>query len=320
MKILITGIDGFLGRHISRVLAEQGHQLFGFSNVPGATGPFEFAHVDLRSGPEVLGAFEKFKPELCIHLAAMAHADVGPEQEAKVREVNVNGALKVFDACEVFGCKKAIFFSSAKVLADTTTAEDLDENDEPRPEGVYATLKREVELALLRRCEAGRLEAAIVRPVAVIGAGDTKGNYAKMIKLVRKGIFPLLDGGEARRSIVFAERIAQRVSIMVEKGLVSGRVYVFSDGTFSVREIVDAIRTSTGFAFCPSIPTGPLRRIGPLLDTLAARLKPGIAPFENNMKRLTSSFVVNGRSFMEDYGALPKIDLLWEMRNASRIG
>jgi UDP-N-acetyl-alpha-D-quinovosamine dehydrogenase len=318
MKILITGIDGFLGSHISGELAKHCHELFGISNAPNAAGPFEFHHVDLRRGSEVLDAFEKFRPELCIHLAAMAHADVGPEQEAQVRSVNVDGALNVFDACEAVGCNKLIFFSSVKVLADTTDLHGVDENDEPKPEGVYARLKREVELELLKRCENGSIEAAIVRPVAVIGPGDAKGNYARLIKMVRRGFFPLLERGEARRSIVFADRVAKRVSVMVDKGLVSGRTYVFSDGTFTLREIVDSIRSATGYSFCPTVPVGPLRSIGPLLDGLAARLKPGSAPFENNMKRLTSSFVVKTKNFEEDYGAMPTVDLLFEMRKACR--
>lgn len=318
MKIFITGIDGFLGTHITRALFAQGQELFGISDARSASGPFEFRRVDLRQGADVARAFETFRPELCIHLAAMAHSDVGPSHEALVREVNVDGAINVFDACEAVGCNKVVFFSSAKVLAGTTSAEGVDENAEPAPSGVYANLKREVELELLARCDAERLEAAIVRPVAVLGAGDSKGNYAKMIRLVRKGGFPLLDGGESLRSIVFAPMIAERISIMIEKGLVSGRTYVFSDGTFSVREIIDAIRSATGYAFCPSIPTGPLRLIGPYADSLFSRFVPGNAPFENSLKRLTSSFVVRTGNFEEDYGPLPRFDLLSAMRDVCR--
>ncbi len=317
MKILITGIDGFLGRRIAAELKAACHEVVGVSNGDPVHG-FECRKVNITDSTQVRDVFSNLEPELCIHLAAMAHADVGPDQEWRVRRVNVDGALNVARAAEECGCRDFIYFSTAKVLADTTTAGGVDETDEPRPKGVYPTLKREVEVELLDRSEQGRLRVAVVRPVAVVGPEDTKGNYAKIIAMMRKGGFPLLDRGRARRSIVFLDRVAARVATMVEKGVRAGGVYTFADADFELREIVDAIRVAVGFAWCPEMSVEMLTKVAPFIDEGFRRFGYKRAPAENVLKRLTGSFVVRTHRFAEDYGELAPVDLRQEIATVCR--
>ncbi len=313
MKILLTGIDGFLGRAIAETLKADGHHVVGVSNGRAVPG-FEFHKVDITDPQATSDVFEKNRPELCIHLAALAHADVGPDAEWRVRRVNVDGALSVADAAEQHGCADFVYFSSAKVLAETTSEDGIDEVVSPQPMGVYARLKREVELDLLDRNAAGRLNVAIIRPVAVIGPGDAKGNYAKLIRAIGRGVFPMLDGGRARRSIVFLDRVALRVAVMVQQGINKGRIYAFSDGDFELRAIVDAIRSATGFAWCPEIPTRTLSVAAPHVDKILARFGRSNAPVQNTLKRLTDSFVIKTHRFDADYGPLPALNLNAAMR------
>jgi nucleoside-diphosphate-sugar epimerase len=303
MKILITGIDGLIGNALAGKLLADGHEVVGLSDRLGGCVNCKFHRADIADREAVFSIFEKEKQDLTIHLAAMAHADVGPEKEALVRRVNVQGSLNVADAAEKHGGKRLLFFSSVKVLAETTGPDGIDEDSAPRPEGVYARLKREVEVELLQRTDEGRLEATIVRPCAVIGPGDKKGNYAKVIRAVQMGFFPLIDGGSVKRSVVFLERLAERVRVMIEKGIEPGGVFAICDGAFEVSEIVDAIRFSTGYAWCPSVPGAVLEKAGRL----------GIRNAEKILTRLTESFVVNAQRFDERYGPLPPINLIEEI-------
>ena len=309
MKILITGVDGFLGRHIARGLLADGHEIYGISNGSSPNLGIGFLPVDITDRAAVLDATKRAEANLCIHLAAMAHADVEADNASLVRRVNVDGSIHLLDALEATETRELIFFSSVKVLAETTSPEGIDENTVPEPVGVYAESKLAVEREVERRTEAGALRGSIVRPAAVVGRDDIKGNYAKMARMIRHGFFPVLGDGTARRSLVFVDTLVHRIRTMVSAGLRPGGRYVFSDGDWSVREIVDAMRTASGFAFCPTVPirgwTAPLG----MVDAISNRLRPGRRPVAALLRRLTDSFVVHPHRWAADYGGLPPVDL-----------
>ena len=108
--------------------------------------------------------------------------------------------------------------------------------------------------------------------------------------------------------------MAERLTKLVGRGLESGRCYLFSDGDYSIREIVDAMRSAAGFAFCPNIPTTLLRRVEPLVDPVFSRLTGRPSPIAHTLRRLTDSFVVAASNFAADYGELAPLDLMTAMR------
>jgi nucleoside-diphosphate-sugar epimerase len=318
MRILVTGASGFLGRHIIRGLLADGHKVFGLSKRIDPSLGIDFMPADITDKKAVFEAVKRARAELCIHLAAAAHADVRKDKESIVRAVNVDGALNTADALLAAGTKKLIYFSTAKVLADTTPPDGIDEDCAPMPTGVYACSKHETEKALVCRAERGEMAVAIVRPVAVLGADDTKGNYAKMKRAVARGFFPLANNGQARRSIVFAHTVTKRICIMANKGIISGHSYVFEDGAWSVREIVESMRGISGRAFCPGIEIDRWKSSLSTADKLLSRIAHGRTPVENMLKRLTSSFVIHSHRWSEDYGALSPLDLGEAMRRTYR--
>lgn len=311
MKIVITGIDGLIGSALAKKLIADGHRVTGFSNGRGDSSQYKFYCADITDRKAVFNVFEKEKPDIVIHLAAMAHADVGPDRKAMVRRVNVTGSLNVAEAAEMHGGKKLIYFSSVKVLTETTVPDGIDEDAEPNPKGIYARFKREVEVELMNRTDEGRLSATIVRPATVIGSGDKKGNFAKVKRAVEKGFFPLIDGGSAKRSIVFLDRLTERVRLMIDKGIEPGEVFTLSDGAFAIREIVDTMRNLSGYAWCPSVSSktiewmlklGKISRIGS-----AEKLRKVLI-------RLTENFVVKSHRWDQRYGALPELNLYEQLR------
>jgi UDP-glucose 4-epimerase len=316
MRILITGVDGFLGRAIAGSLIADSHSIIGISDGAAADDRYEFHHIDIAERNAVADVFTSARPKLCIHLAAVAHADTDVEDESRVRRVNLSGALNVADAAKASGCRRMIFFSSAKVLADTTAACGISEGSEPNPVGLYAKLKREVELELLDQSKRGDIEVAIARPVAVIGSGDIKGNYARLARAIGRGFSPLPDGGRMRRSIAFSDRVAERIRRMVQKGFAANSTYVFSDGAFELRDIVDAIRAATGFAWCPPVPRDLVLGIARAVDPAWRLIFGNSSPLAYVSKRLGESFVINASRFEEDFGSLPPLDLGVAMMDA----
>jgi nucleoside-diphosphate-sugar epimerase len=202
-----------------------------------------------------------------------------------------------------------MFFSSAKVYADSTSPAGLDEDAEPRPIGIYATLKYEAELELAKMARKGELGVVVVRPVAVFGPGDSKGNYARLIRAVRKGVFPVIGGGRARRSIAYLDQVAERVDRILGPSFVSGQTYVFSDGVFELREILESVRRATGTGIFPSVPVRLAKAGGALVDWICEKTTGKEGHAKEALARLTDDFVVRAHHYDSDFGQLAPFEL-----------
>ncbi len=309
MKVLITGIDGFLGREISRRLRASGWDVAGFSNGPEA-GSLPCLHRGSTVNfSELKAVFQQEKPDACVHLAGLAHAAVSRDQMEPVRQVNVTGTLNAARAAAESGTAKFLFFSSAKVYGEQTPATGLDEDDAPMPAGIYAELKYEAEQKLAEMAEKCGLSFVIIRPVAVFGRGDGKGNYARLIRAVRRGVFPIVDGGRTRRSIAHLDRVAERVDRILGSGFASGKIYTFSDGAFELKEILDSVRKATGRAFFPSVPGWFADAGGAVADRFwqTATGKEGFV--KQSLSRLTGHFVIRTHRYDADFEPLEPFDL-----------
>lgn len=309
MKVLITGMDGFLGTKISQRLRNSGWDVAGFSNGPMA-GKAPYLHKgSITDAKELSRVFNQEKPHACIHLAGLAHATVSSNEIEQIREVNVAGVLNSARAAAEAGVRQFIFFSSIKVYGDTTSAMGIDEEATPQPVGVYAELKYQAELELAEVARKQGLGVVVVRPAAVFGPGDSRGNYARLINAVRSGMFPIISGGRARRSIVYLNRVAERIDRILGPGFIPGKTYVFCDGTFELKEILLSIRRTTGRAFFPNIPKWLAEAGGNLADSALQKAIGKELNLKEALARLTDHFVIRAHRYNDDFGELDPFDL-----------
>jgi len=309
MKVLITGMDGFIGTAISRLLRCSGWDVVGFSNGPMAgKDPFFYkgSVTDLNALRVV---FHREKPYACIHLAGLAHANVSYGEMERVRNVNVLGALNTARTAEEAGVKQFVYFSSAKVYGENTPEAGIDEDSEARPMGIYAEAKYCAERELTKITEKSEMGVVIIRPVAVFGSGDSRGNYARLIRAVRSGLFPLIDGGKARRSIAYLDRVAERVNRIIGSEFIPGRTYAFCDGTYELSEIVKSIRKATGYAYFPTVPYPLAKNTACVGDWLYKIALGKEAHMREALTRLTDHFVIRTHHFDADFGPLDSFDL-----------
>ncbi|HXT51674.1 MAG TPA: NAD-dependent epimerase/dehydratase family protein, partial [Thermoanaerobaculia bacterium] len=80
MRVLVTGISGFVGQHLARTLLARGHEVAGTFLEEGFELPRDVALFRLDLGgeraqveAELRGAVEAFRPQRIVHLAGLAH-------------------------------------------------------------------------------------------------------------------------------------------------------------------------------------------------------------------------------------------------------
>ena len=126
MKILITGIHGFVGSNLVTSLKKH-HTLFGLDIVSPIKEGVEktFSWKDLENGelPEV---------DAIIHLAGKAHDTKNQSQAQVYFDINTGLTQKVYDYFLQSSAQKFIFFSSVKAAADTVPGNVLTENVVPK--------------------------------------------------------------------------------------------------------------------------------------------------------------------------------------------
>ena len=166
-KVLITGIDGFTGPYIEKVLVDKGYTVYG--TVRG-NNTFEYRIAcDITDPSQVAAVMERIQPACMIHLAAVSFVPHG--NPIDFYNVNVIGTENILKAVERYcpGIKKLVIASSANVYGN---AGDQPVNEErcPAPLNHYAASKLAMEH--LARTFFDRLPVFITRPFNYTGMGQ----------------------------------------------------------------------------------------------------------------------------------------------------
>lgn len=244
MKILITGVHGFVGSNLVSALQEK-NSIYGLDIVApdkeGVDKTFSWDDLDAGHLPEV---------DAIVHLAGKAH-DTKNQAAAEVYfKVNRDLTIKIFDYfCSHPEIKKLVFFSTAKAAADRVDGV-LTEDVVPSPVGPYGESKIAAENYILSCMRdnpdafAGR-GVYIFRPCMIHGPGN-KGNLNLLYNVVRKGIPWPLGAFENRRTFTSVENICFAVNGVLTKDVESGIYNMGDDEALSTNELIEEICKSLG--------------------------------------------------------------------------
>ncbi len=223
-RALITGISGFVGKHLQHQLASHGWQVFGFD--VRAQGENVFVG-DLTDHAALSNAIVQSKPDAIFHLAGVIKSDA-PEIFYKV---NLLGTLALFDAImEVGILPKVVVASSSAVYGRTSGEKPISERMQLHPVTDYAVSKVAQETAALRYFDSFGLPVTIVRMFNLLGPGQSAdlacSAFARQIALTElTGRKEIVTGNlDARRDFVDV-RDAVRAFELVAKMGKPGQVY-----------------------------------------------------------------------------------------------
>lgn len=154
---LITGVAGFIGSHIAETLVTKGIKVVGLDNFDDFYLPeikrrnigkllanelFTLCEVDVRDKVGLNAIFEEYKPQMVIHLCAMAGVRPSIEQPELYVEVNVNGTVNILEAMKRFAVKKFIFASSSSVYGNNSKVPFVETDNVDKAISPYASTKK----------------------------------------------------------------------------------------------------------------------------------------------------------------------------------
>jgi nucleoside-diphosphate-sugar epimerase len=183
-RALITGLRGFTGYYMARELTEAGYHVFG-TVLPGSeTGPDIFT-VDLNDRAALAAVIEQVRPDVVVHLAAIAF--VAHNDAEQMYRVNVVGTRNLLEALAHGAHKpsKVLLASSANIYGNAAVPV-IDEFVPPAPANDYAVSKLAMEY--MARLWMDKLPIVIARPFNYTGVGQNE-NFLlpKIVSHFRKG-------------------------------------------------------------------------------------------------------------------------------------
>lgn len=284
MKILITGVHGFVGSNLVSYLAPR-NEIFGLDIVApdkeGVVKTFSWEDLDAGRVPEV---------DAIIHLAGKAH-DTKNKAAAEVYfKVNRDLTIKVFDYFRAHpNIKKFVFFSTAKAAADKVDG-ILTEEVIPSPLGPYGESKIAAEQYILNTMSTHPNEfkdrgVYLFRPCMIHGPGN-KGNLNLLYNVVKKGIPWPLGAFDNRRTFTSVENICFAVNGVLTQDVESGIYNMGDDEALSTNELIEEICKSLGKkAHIWRLPKGLMNGVAMVGGWLHLPLNP------ERLRKLTENYV-----------------------------
>lgn len=142
MVVLITGVTGYIGSHLTRHLLAEGHRVIGFESYPTWSRITDIAdRISLIQGdicdPEVLmETIQNGGVTHIVHLAAFMPAAKIADAPTKALRINGLGTNNVFEAARLSGVQRVVYASSNAV-----SPLGPEENDPVSPSTMYGQLK-----------------------------------------------------------------------------------------------------------------------------------------------------------------------------------
>lgn len=230
MKVLITGVAGFIGSHLADAFLAKGHNVVGIDNLIGGyaenvPSAVDFYQLDLAHLDELHGPFEGV--ELVVHTACTAYEGLSVFSPALVVQNTMQITTTVMSAAVKAGVKKVVHLSS---MARYGTQEIVPFTEElvPRPQDPYGIAKYAAELLIKNMAETHGLNYVILVPHNIIGPrqkfDDPFRNVASiMVNRMLQGKQPIIYGdGSQKRCFSFMQDVIDPLMLACESNVVDG--------------------------------------------------------------------------------------------------
>jgi UDP-glucuronate 4-epimerase len=157
MKVLVTGVAGFIGMHCAQRLTARGDEVVGIDNL----SPYysvdlkrdrlkqlriDFRELDIAQAPALGSLWDEVKPQAVLHLAAQAGVRYSLQNPAAYVESNLVGFANLLECCRRHPPRHLVFASSSSVYGNNPQLPWSEDQNVDHPVSLYAATKKSNEL------------------------------------------------------------------------------------------------------------------------------------------------------------------------------
>jgi len=216
LRIAVTGATGGLGRSLTEFLLQQNCEVAALGRNAGVGRELFVDGADFHGGniADVNYVTEAFKDcDVVVHSAGFASPFGSWET---FYEANVQGTASVLQAMRANKINKLIHISTPSLYFSGEPRLNIRESDPlPTPQGFYARSKRMADEMVLKEVDVRGLCAVLIRPRAIFGKYDTT-VLPRMMRILKKGFFPLPSGGLSQVDITAVENVVHAIWLAIQ--------------------------------------------------------------------------------------------------------
>jgi farnesol dehydrogenase len=248
VRVLVTGVTGYLGGRVASRIAEDGHEVRGFVRDPArwtdrpATGAAVLGDVEDRAS--ISRAVEGC--DAVVHCAALVKP--WARDKRAFDRINVEGSRSVLEAAKA--ARARVLFTSSFIALGPTDGTTLDEESPRAPGAPHNDYERTKILAdrVAREAQAAGQRIVRLYPGVVYGPGAiTAGNHVvKNLILHARGKVPgMLGGGDRRMSFAFVDDVTSGFAAALARAK-DGSAYILGGENKTLVDLFAAFERETG--------------------------------------------------------------------------
>ena len=241
MRILLTGVAGFIGFHLGKALVGQGHEVLAIDSLNdyykpqlkmdrmhalGTHANLAFRQADIADADALAEAVGSFKPDSIIHLAAQAGVRYSLINPAAYADANVRGQINLLElARKTDGLQRFIYASSSSVYGDRGDGPFREDDRCDAPVSVYAATKRAGELVSQSYAHLYGFSLTALRFFTVYGAwGRPDMAYWIFTEAIENGDpVRLFNRGEMRRDFTHVDDVVAVIGKVLDAPAKAGQ-------------------------------------------------------------------------------------------------
>jgi GDP-4-dehydro-6-deoxy-D-mannose reductase len=309
MKALVTGVAGFAGNYLARLLIEKGLDVYGISQekefkpfVSLEAPAVRYLALDIRDRTRLSEFLNDVRPDLIFHLAARTSPSESRQHPEETYSINFGGTLAILEGLRLQRARsRLLLVSSSHVYGSASPAGPVNEDTVLKPESPYAASKAAAEMAAYQYWKSYGIETVRVRAFNHTGPGQKPGFVCpdlagKVVEIERGQRPPVLDVANPEHSIDFSD--VRDIVAGYHEALTGGgpgQVYNLCSGrAITVRRVAELLiaASSKSITFAERSPAGGCQQHaarGILGDNRRARCELGwqpSIPFERTVKEV----------------------------------
>ncbi len=243
MKVLVTGANGFVGKHLSKYLGKRGFEILALDITPGAD-----IQGDIADSEFVFDVVARQNFEAVIHLAALADVKKTIEDPYSTYKINDFGTLNLLEIASRKGVSRFLYASSANVYGvpvDRPATEATPLN----PRLPYDYSKVIAEMLVRSYGIHKKLNISITRSWLLFGEWEPPNRAVP--RFVRACLsdqkIPLFNGGRDVTDPTYVENYGRIAELILKRDEAIGEEFnVGSGNKMTIREMAERIKKITG--------------------------------------------------------------------------
>lgn len=260
IKVLITGISGFVGSHLAEYyLNNSDAQVYGLIRhrsskelLSHIQDKINFVEGDLNDSHSINEVIQKVQPDYIHHLAAQSYVPSSWVRPFETLQTNFLGSLNILEAVRHYSPNTVVHFSSTSEIYGNQTKLPISEDNTPYPASPYAVSKLAMEYLASQYHKSYEVKSVITR--AFNHGGPRRGEVfieskiAKAICLHKAGKLDKLELGalDNKRDWTDVRDIVKAYFLAV-KFCEYGEVYNIASGTTrTIRSLIENMSDYAG--------------------------------------------------------------------------